>query len=74
VVFATVADCALIGTAVLSGTLAAIHLYKSLCPKPREDLHEPFTDSPGADREPCPRRGAGHLTAAAGRESPGPSR
>jgi hypothetical protein len=40
VVFQTVADCALIGTAVISGVLASIHLWKALFPKQREDRHE----------------------------------
>jgi hypothetical protein len=58
-VFRTVADCALIGTAVISGALASVHLYKSLFPRPRADRHqhEPQPQGSGEDRRP-PR----HLT------------
>src|SRR5438105_532578 len=69
VVFITVANCALVGTAVLSGALAAIHLWKALRPKPHEDRHEPAPDPAGADREP-PHRRDRHL-AAAGHEGNG---
>jgi hypothetical protein len=54
VVFQTVADCAIIGTAVISGVLASIHLWKALFPTKRVDRHD---TSPARDdgREP-PRR------------------
>jgi hypothetical protein len=50
--FRTVADCALIGTAVISGALASIHLYKAL--HPREDKHgrEPQPQGSGDDLPP----------------------
>jgi hypothetical protein len=54
VVFQTVADCAIIGTAVISGVLASIHLFKALFPRQREDRHEPSA-APDGGREP-PRR------------------
>ncbi len=58
VVFTTVADCALIGTAVLSGALAAIHLYRALFTRPREDRDGPSPTSAGRGREPPHRRGS----------------
>jgi hypothetical protein len=66
--FRTVADCALIGTAVISGALASLHLWKALFPKPHDDRRgrpgegrEPQPQDSGKDRPP--RR---HLTIAAG--------
>jgi hypothetical protein len=58
-VFRTVADCALIGTAVISGALASLHLWKALFPKPHDNGqgHEPQPQESGNDRPP--RR---HLT------------
>jgi hypothetical protein len=74
VVFSTVADCALVGTALLGGALAAVHLYKSLFPKPRENRHEAGPDPASADREP-PRHRSRHMTdAAAGHEGNGHGR
>jgi hypothetical protein len=79
VVFQTVADCALIGTALISGGLAAIHLYKALFPKPHGDRHGPSLDpdlrrDAGAGSEPPRRRDDGRLTAAGGDERSGRGR
>jgi hypothetical protein len=64
-IFQTVSDVAILGTVVLSGALAAVHLWKSLYPRPKEDRHGPAPDPAGADREP-PRRRRTQVEAAAG--------
>jgi hypothetical protein len=56
VVFETVADCAIIGTALISGALASIHLYKALLPKQRDDRHERWPEAADAGRKPPRRR------------------
>jgi hypothetical protein len=56
VVFQTVADCAIIGTAVISGVLASIHLWKALFPRQREGRHEYLPQPAGGEREPPRRR------------------
>ncbi|HEY7328647.1 MAG TPA: hypothetical protein VH592_13465 [Gemmataceae bacterium] len=61
VVFQTVSDAALLGAVLVSGALAAVHLWRVLAPKPKE-RHTP--DPAGGGRVP-PRRPASH-TAAAG--------
>jgi len=53
VVFQTVADAALLGTVVLSGALAAVHLYKTLFPRRKDD--HPTPEPAGSGRSP-PRR------------------
>jgi hypothetical protein len=62
VVFQTVADVALLGTVLISGALATVHLWKALFPQHKEDHpgHEPA----GSDRSP-PRRRGPRVTAAA---------
>jgi hypothetical protein len=55
VVFQTVADCAFIGTAVISGALASIHLWKALFPRPHEEHRDHSAETSGNGREP-PRR------------------
>ncbi len=55
-VFRTVADCALIGTAVISGALASVHLWKALFPR-HDDRREhrgrePQPQGSGEDRPP----------------------
>lgn len=52
VVFQTVADCVLIGTVVISGALAAIHLWKSLFPRPQENHRERSPEPSGNGRKP----------------------
>jgi len=64
VVFQTVADCAFIGTAVIGGAMAVIHLWKALFPKPRVSRQEPQPEAGGAGGEP-PRRRGSHVEAAA---------
>ncbi len=54
VVFRTVADCALIGTAVLSGALASVHLSRALFPRHKEHEHDPKTAPAGTGRPPSP--------------------
>jgi hypothetical protein len=56
VVFQTVADCAIIGTAVIGGVLASIHLYKALFPKPHEEHRDRLPEPSGSGREPPRRR------------------
>jgi hypothetical protein len=56
VVFQTVADCAIIGTVVISGALASIHLWKALFPKPHEDHSDRSSEPSGKRREPQHRR------------------
>lgn len=53
VVFQTVADVALIGTAVLSGALAAVTLWKALVP--RHGAHHPSASASG-DSDAFPHR------------------
>ena len=60
-VFQTVTDVALLGTVLISGALAAVHLWRALAPKPKEQ-HSP--EAAGGGRVP-PRRPASHTAAAA---------
>jgi hypothetical protein len=60
VIFQTVADCAVIGTIVISGVLASIHLWKALFPKPHENHRDHTPEPVGNGRKP-PHR---HLKAA----------
>jgi hypothetical protein len=62
VVFQTVADVALVGTVVISGALAAVHLYRTIFPRHKED--HPAPEPTGGDHLP-PRRRGRHATAAA---------
>lgn len=55
VVFQTVADVALLGTVVISGALAAVHLYRTLFPKRKEE--HPVPEPAAGDRSPPRRRG-----------------
>ncbi len=56
-VFQTVADVALIGTAVIGGALAAVHLWKALAGR-RSEQHQGGTPEPaGAGRHPPRNRG-----------------
>jgi hypothetical protein len=57
VVFQTVADVALLGTVLVSGALATVHLFKALFPQHKE--HPPSTQPAGGGREPTRRRGPG---------------
>jgi hypothetical protein len=41
IVFKAAADVALLGTVVVSGTLASVHLYRSLFRKPKDDKPTP---------------------------------
>jgi hypothetical protein len=63
VVFQTVTDVALLGTVVVSGALAAVHLYKALFPRHKEE--HPGPETAGGDRLPPHRRGP-HTTTAGG--------
>ena len=62
IVFETVADVALLGTVLISGALATVHLCKALFPRHKED--HPGPEPAGGDRSPPRRRGL-HATAAA---------
>lgn len=57
VIFQTVADCAVIATVVISGALAAVHLYKALFPRHKEDhsTPEPAAGNRSPPRRPSPR-------------------
>ena len=55
VVFQTVSDVALLGTVVISGALAAIHLCRTLFPRHKQDHSDP--EPAGGDRSPPRRRG-----------------
>jgi hypothetical protein len=44
IVFHTVADCALVGTAVIGGALACVHLWKALVPRHSEKSSAPEKD------------------------------
>jgi hypothetical protein len=54
-VFQTVADVVLLGTVVISGALAAVHLYRALFPRHKEDHHGP--EPAGGGHLPPRRRG-----------------
>jgi hypothetical protein len=69
--FQTISDAAILGTVLISGALAAVHLFRALYLRHRED--HPGPNPMGAGREPPQQRG-GRLTAAAGEERPGHSR
>ncbi len=57
VVFQTVSDCAVIATVVISGALAAVHLYKALLPRHKEEhpAPEPAAGNRSPPRHPGPR-------------------
>ena len=55
VVFQTVTDTAIIVSALTATTLAAMHLYKTLFPRHREDRHSP--EPAGGGHSPPRRRG-----------------
>jgi len=59
-VFQTVADVVLVGTMVISGALAAIHLYKTLFPRQKEN--HPAPEPAGGGRSP-PRHGGPRVAA-----------
>ena len=61
-VFQTVTDFAVIGTVVLSGALAAVHLYKTLFPRHKND--QPAPEPAGGNRSP-PRRPGSRVASAA---------
>jgi hypothetical protein len=65
VIFQTVADCALLGTAVIGGALASVHLWRALFPKHKENPHDP--EPAGSDHSPPRRRGPPVATAFADR-------
>lgn len=62
VVFETIAEVAIIGSVVISGALASIHLWKALFPNKHEDRHERSPGPADDGREP-PHR---HLAPSAG--------
>jgi hypothetical protein len=64
VVFQTVADAAIIISAVTATTLAAVHLYKALFPKHKEEHRGPETA--GGDHSPPRHRGPRTAAAADG--------
>jgi hypothetical protein len=59
VIFQTVADCALIGTAVIGAALASVHLWKSLFPRHKEQSQGPLTRI-GGDRHDLKDVSSGH--------------
>jgi len=59
IVFQTVADCALIGTAVIGSALASIHLWKALFPRHSEHSQAPgHADNQGDSPRQASRRSA----------------
>jgi hypothetical protein len=56
IVFQTVADVALIGTAVISGALASVHLWKALTRTQRETHHGNAPDSATVGGSPPRKR------------------
>jgi hypothetical protein len=71
-VFQTVADVALVGTVLVSGVLAAVHLYRALFPRHKQDHLGP--EPSGSDHSPPRRRGpraAGTADHHGGREDDG---
>jgi hypothetical protein len=50
-VFRTVADCALVGTAVIGGALACVHLWKALFPHHSENHSTPEKVSDNGDNQ-----------------------
>jgi hypothetical protein len=71
IVFQNVANIAIVGTAVIGGALAAVHLWKAVFPR----NHAPGQGTPaepaGADRNP-PRRPKPHVAFARGDEGEHP--
>jgi hypothetical protein len=61
VIFRTVANCTLLGTAVISGALASVHLWRALFPRHKEHAHGPEAAPGGAGRPPSLRRGQSAL-------------
>lgn len=55
VVFQVVTDVALLGTVLISGVLAAVHLYRALRPRHKGD--QPNPDTATADGSPPRRNG-----------------
>jgi len=68
-VFAKVASVALVATAVLSGALAAVHLWKALFPQHKEHDAGPRPQAAGAGRSP-PRHPRLSAPAVAGGDEP----
>jgi hypothetical protein len=60
--FQTVSDVAILGTVLISGGLAAVHLYRALFPQHKEA--HPGPEPADRDRVP-PRRHVSHADAAA---------
>jgi|GEM_PF-2801277 len=73
IVFQTVADCALIGTVVISGVLASVHLFRALVPRNSEHGQTGLPEPAGNDRSP-PRRPVSKLTAGDDPENDRPTR
>ena len=68
--FQTVSDVAILGTVLISGALAAVHLYRSLL---RDKEAHPGSEPAGSDREP-PRHRRSQVEAAAVRHEASQSR
>lgn len=62
-VFQIVTDAVILTSTLIGGTLGAIHLWKTLCPKPKEE--HPPPEPAGGNRSP-PRRPSPRAIAAAG--------
>jgi hypothetical protein len=73
VTFQTISDVAILGTVLISGALATVHLYRSLIPRQRED-HPGLNPDEVADSKPLHCGSSRHLTAAVGQKKPGRNR
>jgi hypothetical protein len=69
--FQTVSDVAILGTVLISGALAAVHLYRALFPQHKEA--HPGSEPAGRDRVP-PRRHVSHVDTAANGDERGRTR
>jgi hypothetical protein len=77
IAFQTVAECAIIGTAVISGAWAAVHLWKAMFPKEKAGRHNQAPDAdprPEAGGVKPPRWRDHHRQAAADSEADRPGR
>jgi hypothetical protein len=64
--FQTVSDVVILGTVLISGALAAVHLYRALL---RHKEAHTSSEPPGSDREP-PRRRRSQVEATVVRQEP----
>jgi hypothetical protein len=66
VAFQTISDVAILGTVLISGALAAIHLYRALVPRPKDEDSCRHSPAAVAGRKPPDHRRSPAEAAAAG--------